>query len=344
MFESLFYRTPEPRTVFGVERRLDIPSDVMFDEERIQKVEAYFGSNCEHGWFDSCVDGAKLHYRKWMPKGKPKAILIYAHGIHTHSGNSYYRAERLNNHGYAFYCHDYYGHGYSEGSRFLIPSSWKNNLADSRSFVKLVASQHDPSIPIFLMGESYGANLTINLARHFQDNPESGPANLDSVILASSAISFDLPPYPIKLALRYILAPLFPRWVPFFMPKVTSDVDEAEKEEFVVLSEQLQLDKGAVPWSLGTATELTRAVEATYGEAIPGFAVPYCLIHGADDPVCPIDGPEYMWKTAATNETDKEFHPLKGVAHNVFESPEETASQITIEWIQKRLELHAKSK
>jgi hypothetical protein len=68
--------------IFGVERDIDIPSDVFPTESEMAKLEDCM-PGCKHGWFDSVVDGAKLHYRKWLPKGKPKAIVIFMHGIST---------------------------------------------------------------------------------------------------------------------------------------------------------------------------------------------------------------------------------------------------------------------
>jgi alpha-beta hydrolase superfamily lysophospholipase len=170
------FGTKRERTVFGADRKLDIPNGIVLDEPQIQATEQRFGgSNCEHGWLDSCVDGVKLHYRKWMPTNEatqqqqpPVAIIIASHGIQSHSGVCAYRAQRLNQQGYALFCHDYYGHGYSEGTRWLIPKTWKNSLADYCTFVNLVANQHT-NVPVFLMGESFGGVLSIHLARQFQE-------------------------------------------------------------------------------------------------------------------------------------------------------------------------------
>jgi alpha-beta hydrolase superfamily lysophospholipase len=95
--------------------------------------------------------------------------------------------------GYAFYAFDLYGHGFSEGTRLLIPGTWKTNFDDYRHFCNLVASLHDDNIPLFLMGESYGCTLTIHVAKHFQENPSSGPKSFDSIILTAPAIIGDLP-------------------------------------------------------------------------------------------------------------------------------------------------------
>ena len=218
--------------IFSVERDIDIPENVFPTDSELSSMEGIL-PGCEHGWFDSVVDGAKLHYRKFLPKGKPKAIIIFSHGISTHCGkafvlkdgrklNTALKVDMCMKEGYALYGFDLYGHGYSEGTRFLIPGSWKNNMKDYINFCNLVASQHDDSTPLFLMGESYGCTLTIHVAKYFQENPSSGPKSFDSVILTAPAIIGDLPPYPVYLILRYALAPMWPKWRPSFMPNTVS--------------------------------------------------------------------------------------------------------------------------
>jgi hypothetical protein len=76
--------------IFGVERDIDIPADVFPTENELQEMEDRFsGVKSEHGWFDSCYGGAKLHYQKWLPGGKPKAIIVYMHGIQTTGGKGF---------------------------------------------------------------------------------------------------------------------------------------------------------------------------------------------------------------------------------------------------------------
>jgi hypothetical protein len=72
--------------IYGVERDIDIPVDVFPTEHEMQEMEDAFSVKGEHGWFDSCYKGAKLHYQKWLPAGKPNAIIVYMHGIQTTTG------------------------------------------------------------------------------------------------------------------------------------------------------------------------------------------------------------------------------------------------------------------
>src|SRR6476661_1824612 len=73
--------------IFGVERNIDIP--IVPTEDELKTLNADLVPGCEHLWYDSCVEGAKLHYRKIVPKdSNPTAILVYVHGIQTHGGKA----------------------------------------------------------------------------------------------------------------------------------------------------------------------------------------------------------------------------------------------------------------
>lgn len=284
------------------------------------------------------------------------------HGISTHSGkalrmppppppasrplNTALLADALTKQGFALYAFDLYGHGFSEGTRFLIPQSWETNLQDYRRFCHLVASQHDASLPLFLMGESYGCTLTIHLARHFQDHPESAPPNFDSIILTAPAIIGDLPPLPVVWTLRYLLTPLFPTWRPFFMPNPVS-ADRIWKDETIrkirMEPRNQLIDGSGIPFRLGTATNLLAALEACRTTAIPGFKLPYCIIHGTEDYGVPMEGSEFMWDHTETAPTDREFHRIDGAYHDLFADPQaEKCMELVLAWIQKRTDSRKK--
>jgi hypothetical protein len=140
---------------------------------------------CDHGWFESSYQSAKLHYRKWLPPAtttdtaqtaprSPRAVVIFMHGISTHSGKAFVRTPLLDNdgatttescrrrclgvallaevlvqrpHDIAVYAFDQYGHGLSEGERYWIPDSWTTNRDDYITFCRLVSAAH-PNVPI----------------------------------------------------------------------------------------------------------------------------------------------------------------------------------------------------
>jgi hypothetical protein len=78
--------------IYGKVVDIDIPESVFPTPKEIEEFEAV-APGCQHGWYQSVSKNDKgepidLHYRYWMPKsGKPKGIVIYTHGIHSHSGH-----------------------------------------------------------------------------------------------------------------------------------------------------------------------------------------------------------------------------------------------------------------
>jgi len=349
-------KTSRKNRVFGVDREIDIPPEVFPTSEEFEELEGEaIMPGCQHGWYDSVYGGAKLHYRKFLPAASGKstrAVLVYQHGIATHGGKAMVCRDgrRLNmslmsgelvKEGIALYAPDMYGHGYSEGTRFWIPDTWENNLKDLMNFVDLVVREH-PGIPLFLMGESYGGTLAIHAGRRYQDDPTLLP-NLAGVLLTGPAIDADLPPYPVYYLLKNVLAPRWPKWRPFFMPNPVSperiwrdpEVLEARTAGRFVES---GVDGSGIPFRLGTAANMVTALEEVRSNAIPGFELPYCIVHGTEDAGVPISGSDYMWATASTPESDREYHRIDGAYHDMLSDPaaEETVGYF-VGFIKKRV-------
>jgi acylglycerol lipase len=339
--------------VFGVERDLDIPHQVFPNEQELTDMEAEL-PGCQHGWFESVHESAQLHYRKFLPENNkpPKAVVVFMHGIATHSGKGFtlngrklcmaLLSDACNAQDWAVYAYDLYGHGFSEGKRFFIPNSWETNRQDLVNFCNLAAEDY-PDVPLFIVGESYGCTLTILAAKQFQEHPETGPKNFNSIVLTAPAIIGDLPPYPVYFTLRYIMAPLFPSWRPFFMPNpVSADRIWRDPEVLAKCStprqRSMQIDGSGLPFRLGTAVNLVTALEAVRTKAIPGFRLPYCIIHGTEDYGVPIAGSEYMWKTAVTPATCRVFRRQPGAYHDLLSDPTaEHTMQTILDFIRAQL-------
>lgn len=357
---------PPKHTIFGVERAIDIPATIISMSQAETEIERRLPL-CEHGWFDSCYASAKLHYRKWIPTTTiaPKAVVIFMHGICTHSGkalvlstdankkrklNSALQAEALLKENIAMYAFDLYGHGFSEGTRLLIPDTYQTNLQDYIAFCHIVAKEHTPDTPIFLMGESYGSTLTLHVAKHFQGQATASSsaealANLDSLVLVCPAVIGDLPPYPVVQILRF-LARYYPLWRPFFMPNPISPEriwrDPVVRDLHVNKDDPANVvDGSGLPFRLGTALNLVKAMEDVRTITIPALKVPYLILHGTDDYGVPIQGSELLWEKSAT--TEKEFLRKQGAYHDLLaDYVAEECMQDIVDWIHKRIALREK--
>lgn len=360
--------TPTPtHKVFGVEREIDVPPELFPTEQELEQLNgsAVLPACQKHGWYESVYQKARLHYRYFIPTNDddaepvpPRAVVIYAHGVNTHGGkamvlpstgrkiNASLLAESCLSNGVALYMPDMYGHGYSEGVRFWIPERYENNLADLRRFVTdVVVGEHGHSqTPLFLMGESYGGCLAILLAKEYQENsPPNAPSNFAGLLLSGPAIVGDLPPYPVTFVLKNVLAPIFPKWRPFFMPntlppeRIWSD-PEVVRVRADPSSPHMRIDGSGVAFRLGTAANLVRAVQDCERKAIPGLACPFCLVHGVQDLGVPVRGSDYLWEAAATPDADKAYLRMDDGKHDMLADPHaEEAMEFIMKFLLERV-------
>mmetsp|Transcript_20275 Transcript_20275/g.28509 ORF Transcript_20275/g.28509 Transcript_20275/m.28509 type:complete len:206 (-) Transcript_20275:649-1266(-) len=165
-------------------------------------------------------------------KDKPEALLFFFHGIggHVHRGFVDSKGNPCNDlligrtaveKGWAAFFLDAEGHGHSEGEFIYVPSHY-DCVTDALDYITHIVSKY-PGVPWFVMGESWGGNISLNLGLQLQKRPEG--VNIDDwygVLLVAPAVIGDLPPCPVVFCLRYCCAPCCPKWTPFFMPNPVS--------------------------------------------------------------------------------------------------------------------------
>lgn len=322
--------------IFGVDRDIDIPKDVFPSQAEIEEMESYLPKGVFHGWIESVNDGALLHYRRYQPK-RPKAVVVWLHGITAHGGEGYRVGDRelaqtlmlqsCLDVDCAVYALDLYGHGYSEGLRFFV-HDYKDNLRDLHKLIDLAVKEH-PGLPVLLCGESYGSTLSLHLAQS---------AKVDSVFMTAPAIVLDLPPFIIYWFLR-CLAYWFPLWIPFFMPNPLPPERVWRDPEVRAFFTQprraeMYLDGNGRPFRLGTALQVIQAVEHL---TLPP-PIPYCVVHGTHDYGVKPEGSELLWRQTPDHATNQ-FHQIEGGYHALWSDPLATrVAEHLRAWIQSRLQ------
>jgi len=335
--------------LWGKEVEIDIPKEVFPTDIELKAMEETM-PGCQHGWFES-TNGLQLHYRKFLPKGKPKGVVVFQHGIQTHSGKSFILEGRklnmalhsdvLTKAGYALYGLDMLGHGYSEGDRWYIPD-WIINRDDLDNFARFASEKH-PGVPLFLEGESYGGTLVLHVAKKWQLVSNNAPEEFSGIILSGPAIMADVPPYPVYVVLRYMLAPAFPKWIPFFMPNPISPdriwVDQKVRALHVApRTKEMCIDGSGRPFRLGTAVNMLEALDSVRASIIPGLTVPFCAIHGVKDAGVPVEGTDYLNAYAATFQGQRAYHRLEDAYHDLLGDPAaEKTMQYMIEYMDNQI-------
>ena len=316
--------------LWGEKVNLGITKDKFPTDDEIAVMEAKLPAPCEHGWFPSSFSQQQLHYRKIVPSAEtiPKAVVVFHHGILSHGGSATITKDGrklkfalfveylVNQQGYALYTFDMLGHGYSEGvPRFYVPD-WKNNRDDLENFTRMAAAEH-ASLPVFIIGESYGGCLALHVAKELQEKPLP---NFGGLLLLAPAIIGELPAAPVTFVLRNILAPLFPKSTPFFMPNPVS-ADRIWKDKDVLSQNmdkryvEMGLEASGQPFSLGTAVQMLNALDEVRKVTIPALETPFCVLHGTQDFAVPIEGTDFLEDTALTNTEDRVVHYIEGGYH-----------------------------
>ena len=107
-------------------------------------------------------DGQSLLARRWLPEGRPHAIVQIAHGLTEHSRRYARLAAALNAAGYGVYVADMRGHGPSAPAadlgHFADQGGWDKVVGDLWTLNRLIAAEQ-PGTPIIFLGHSLGSFL-----------------------------------------------------------------------------------------------------------------------------------------------------------------------------------------
>lgn len=116
----------------------------------------------------TAADGKKIHYQKWIPQGKPAAVIQIAHGMMEHIGKYDQFAEFLTGIGYAVVGDDHRGHGKTiekpEEQGFLTDKNGWFRTAEDLIGLRGIIEQEFPRLPIILFGHSMGSFLARTIA------------------------------------------------------------------------------------------------------------------------------------------------------------------------------------
>lgn len=124
-------------------------------------------------------DGARLPVRRWLPAGKPRAILLALHGFNDSRDALELPAQVFAGSGIAVFAPDQRGFG-AAPSRGRWPGDGAMQ-ADAASMLRQLRASY-PGVPLYAMGESMGGAVVMTLAAS-----PAAPA-VDGWILISPAV------------------------------------------------------------------------------------------------------------------------------------------------------------
>lgn len=155
------------------------------------------GVNMERFFFPSSTGLCEIAAYKWLPEGKPKAVVQIVHGMAEHAVRYDDLARFLNEQGYAVYADDHAGHGASVNGMgkkgYFAPDDGWSRLVDDEMLLHNTARADYPDLPMVLYGHSMGSFLARTCASRFPDEFDalvfSGTAGKNPVLGIAKAIA-----------------------------------------------------------------------------------------------------------------------------------------------------------
>ncbi|MEM6251644.1 MAG: lysophospholipase [Cyanobacteria bacterium P01_D01_bin.156] len=245
--------------------------------------------------------GLSLFYQAWYPSGTARAVIALVHGFGEHCDRYHTVTTALTQAGYVIFGFDNQGHGRSEGQRGHI-NRWQDYRDNVSAFLAQVR-QHEPRLPLFILGHSLGGLIVLDFAL-------TAPQGIAGIIISGPPIR------PVGIAKPYLVA--IARLLSGIWPRFSMDVgtgrDTLSRDPAIV--NQMQTDPlthsvATVRWG----TECLVAI-ANVRKTISQLQLPILLIHGSADKVNDVCGSQEIFERISVDKTLKIYPGSYHEPHN----------------------------
>jgi acylglycerol lipase len=265
--------------------------------------------------------GLKLYYQYWLPDGKPKAVLLVAHGLAEHSGRYKNLVDYFVPKGYAVYALDHRGHGKSEGTRSYV-DNFNDYLIDLKTFFDMVRKDNN-SVKIFLFGHSLGSTIATAYAIEHQEE-------LAGLIVSGASLVPSTSVSPLLLAMAGVVSALLPKMGVTLLDASAISRDKAVVDAYV--NDPLVF-RGKVP--ARTGAELARMWKQL-PEQMPRIKLPILIMHGFADRLSDPRGSKLLFERVGSK--DKTLKLYDNCYHEICNEPEREQVFVDMEtWLTKHI-------
>ena len=125
--------------------------------------------------YPSCA-GGMIHACRWLPEGKPKAVVQIIHGIAEYGARYDHFARFLTSQGILVTIQDHMGHGGSicdETPRAVIKGGWFDMVEDTYQLFRDTRKEY-PDVPYFFFGHSMGSFVLRTILAKYPDSGIAG--------------------------------------------------------------------------------------------------------------------------------------------------------------------------
>ena len=115
------------------------------------------------------ADGAELPLRRWLPDGRPRAVILALHGFNDYSNAFDAPGTYWSDHGIATFAYDQRGFGATEHAGVWPPQSAL--IGDMRAALGVLRDTY-PDIPVYLLGTSMGGAVILSAVGEAQPDAD----------------------------------------------------------------------------------------------------------------------------------------------------------------------------
>lgn len=241
-------------------------------------------------------DGSQRFAQAWEV-AQPRAVVALVHGLGEHSGRYTNLVPALNEHHISVYALDHLGHGRSPGKRGFV-QRW-SDLTDGVDALVGWARTQAGNQPLFVYGHSLGGLIALDYTLDHQGGTRG-------LILSAPGLSSD-GLSPVLVTASKILS----RVAPGLALATGLPVTGISRDPAV----QAAYTNDKLNHAVGTprlATESFAAVKRVRARGAD-LRLPLLLIHGAADPIVPLQASTTFFNTVASS--DKTLIPYLDVVH-----------------------------
>jgi acylglycerol lipase len=251
------------------------------------------------------IGNFNLYWRCWLPDGKPRAIILVAHGLGEHISRYDNLINNLVPKGFAVYGLDHEGHGKSEGQRIYV-DRFQVYLDDLKTFYDMVLKEN-PGLKIFLLGHSMGG--LIATAYTIQHQQELAGLIVSAPLLkAGDSVSGG------TIMAARVLSALAPRMGVQALDSTYLSRDKAVVEAY---DKDPLVFRGKITARLGSEMFSTMAKVEPQMQTI---TLPLLIMQGSDDKLVSHEGSKTLYEKAGSK--DKTLKMYDGFYHEIFNEQE----------------------
>ncbi len=246
-----------------------------------------------------------LYWKAWLPDGKPKAIILVAHGLGEHINRYTNLVNNVIPRNYAVYGLDHRGHGKSEGPRCYI-DRFQIYIDDLKTFADMVCKEN-PGLKTILLGHSMGGLIATCYAEQHQDE-------LCCLVVSAPLLAPGDSVAPATITMAKILSVLTPRLGVQTLDSTYLSHDRAVVEAY---DRDPLVYRGKITARLGSEMFTTMF---RVQQGMPALKIPLLIMQGTGDKLVSPEGAKLLHTRAGS--ADRTLKMYDGFYHELFNEPD----------------------